>query len=210
DPGLRREGGQPVAPRRPDAHRLRDRRAQGGHDLGGTARGLQARARALLPGAGDVLHAARDPVLPDAHGDPVRRPDPEDLPRRGLPAVTFTPPIPWTTFAAIAGGIGALVVVAYILKLRRRRHEVPFSKLWQRVLKEKESSSLFRRLRRLISLAVQLAFLALLLLAAVDPKIGNAETSGRNVVVIVDASASMKAQDEGPRAPPRIVRAKAA
>jgi hypothetical protein len=124
--------------------------------------------------------------------------------------VTFTPPIPWTTFAAIAAGVGALVVVAYILKLRRRRHEVPFSKLWQRVLKEKESSSLFRRLRRLISLAVQLAFLALLLFAAVDPKIGSAETSGRNLVVIVDASASMKAQDEGPKAPPRIERAKAA
>jgi len=122
--------------------------------------------------------------------------------------MTFTPPIGWTAFAELAGALGALAIVAYILKLRRRRHEIPFSKLWQRVLAEKESSSLWRRLRRLISLAVQLAFLALILFAAVDPKIGNAESSGKNVVVIIDASASMKAKDGGPDAPPRIAQAK--
>lgn len=122
--------------------------------------------------------------------------------------MTFAPPLPFGTFAALAGGLAALTVVAYILKLRRRRHEVPFSKLWQRVLAEKESSTWWRRLKRLVSLAIQLVFLALLLFAAVDPKIGNAETSGRNVVVIVDASASMKAKDGGPDAPPRIAQAK--
>jgi hypothetical protein len=127
--------------------------------------------------------------------------------------MTFTPPVPWTTLAGIAAAVGGLTILAYVLKLRRRRHEVPFSKLWQRVLKERESSSLFRRLRRLISLAVQLAFVALLLFAATDPQIGeagSAGSSGRNLVVIVDASASMKAQDEGPKAPARIERAKAA
>ncbi len=122
--------------------------------------------------------------------------------------MTYTPPLAWTTLAEIAGGLAALTIVAYILKLRRRRHEIPFSKLWQRVLAEKESSSLWRRLKRLISLAIQLVFLALLLFAAVDPKIGNAESSGRNVVVIVDASASMKAKDGGPDAPPRIAQAR--
>src|SRR5262249_26309694 len=64
------------------------------------------------------------------------------------------------------------------------------------------------KLKRLISLAIQLAFLALVIFAALDPKIGAAGQSGRNVVLIVDASASMKARDEGPKAPPRIERAK--
>ena len=115
--------------------------------------------------------------------------------------MTFTPPLPWTTLAEIAGGLAALTIVAYILKLRRRQHEIPFSKLWQRVLSEKESSSLWRRLKRFISLAIQLVFLALLLSAAVDPKIGNAENAGRNVVVIVDGSASMKAKAPAPQKP---------
>ena len=41
-------------------------------------------------------------------------------------------------------------MVAYILKMRRRRFEVPFSTLWQRVLREKEATSLWRRLKRLL------------------------------------------------------------
>jgi hypothetical protein len=97
-------------------------------------------------------------------------------------------------------------VVAYILKMRRRRHEVPFSKLWQRVLAEKESQALWKRLKRLISLAVQLTFLALLVGAALDPRIGSAERSGRSVVLIVDASASMRATDGDGR--PRIALAR--
>lgn len=109
--------------------------------------------------------------------------------------MTFTPPLPWSQLAWIAGALAALTVIAYILKMRRRRHEVPFSKLWQRVLAEKESQALWKRLRRLLSLALQLIFLTLLVGAALDPKVGNAEAGGRNVVVIVDASASMKAVD---------------
>ena len=102
-----------------------------------------------------------------------------------------------------------LIVGAYILKLRRRRYEVPFSRLWQRVLGEKDSTSLWRRLKRLLSLAVQLAFVALLVGSALDPRLGEAAAAtGRSVVVIVDASASMQARDEGPDAPSRLDRAR--
>ncbi len=89
-----------------------------------------------------------------------------------------------------------LIVLAYILKMRRRRHEVPFSKLWQQVLREKEAQAWWRKLKRLISLVVQLAFLALILGAALDPKIGNAQQSGRSIVLIIDASASMKTVED--------------
>jgi Ca-activated chloride channel homolog len=76
------------------------------------------------------------------------------------------------------------------------------------VLQEKESSSLWRRLRRLLSLLAQIVFLIALLFAAADPKLGTASPSARSVVVIVDASASMKALDSGPQAPTRMDLAK--
>ncbi|MSP17335.1 MAG: VWA domain-containing protein [Myxococcales bacterium] len=122
--------------------------------------------------------------------------------------MTFAGPIDLVLLAEAAAVAGGLVVVAYILKLRRRRQEVPFSRLWQRVLADKQSSSLFHRLRRLLSLLVQLVFLALLFAAALDPRLGLADDAGRTVVVIVDASASMKARDGGATGPTRLDRAK--
>ena len=122
--------------------------------------------------------------------------------------MTFAGPIAAQTIATIAAVAGGLVIVAYILKLRRRRFEVPFSKLWQRVLREKETTSLWRRLKRLLSLLVQLVFVGMLLLAALDPRVGEAKATGRNVVLVIDASASMKALDQGPEGPARVVRAR--
>src|SRR4030095_6581644 len=124
--------------------------------------------------------------------------------------MTLTGPIASSTLLALAGVLGGLLVVAYILKLRRRRYEVPFSKLWQRVLREKESSSLWRKLKRLLSLLVQVAFLLLLLFAAADPKLGEASPAARSVVIIIDASASMKALDDGAGKPPRLALAQQA
>ena len=87
--------------------------------------------------------------------------------------MTLEGPIALRTLATVAAVLGGLTVIAYILKLRRRRHEVPFTKLWQRVLREKDATSLWRKLKRLLSLLVQLVFLALLLGAALDPRIGH-------------------------------------
>lgn len=112
--------------------------------------------------------------------------------------MSFLTPIALQTVLAVAGVLAGLTVVAYILKMRRRRFEVPFSALWQRVLREKESQSLFKQLRRLLSLLLQLVILALIVLAVLDPRIGEESRAARHVVIIVDASASMKALDELP------------
>jgi hypothetical protein len=112
--------------------------------------------------------------------------------------LSFLTPIALQTVLAVAGALAGLTVVAYILKMRRRRFEVPFSALWQRVLKEKESQSLFKQLRRLLSLLLQLVILALIVVAVLDPRIGEESRAARHVVIIVDASASMKAVDEQP------------
>ncbi|WP_437671001.1 vWA domain-containing protein [Sorangium sp. So ce131] len=113
--------------------------------------------------------------------------------------------VPLQTLLQIGALAGAVVVVFYILKLRRRPVAVPFSKIWERVLRDKEATSLFSQLKRLLSLLLQLALLALLLLALGDPRPEANLVEGRNIVVLIDASASMQAVDV---APSRLERAK--
>lgn len=99
----------------------------------------------------------------------------------------------------IIGGVAAgLVVIFYILKLKRRPVAVPFSKIWERILRDKQATSLFSQLKRLLSLLVQLLILLLLVLALGDPRTAVNLKDGRNVVVLIDASASMQASDVEP------------
>lgn len=94
---------------------------------------------------------------------------------------------------------GMAVVGLYILKLRRRPVAVPFERLWERILKDKEATSLFSRLKRLLSLLLQLLILAALVFALGDPRTAVEVVKGRTLVVLVDTSASMKSHDEGGR-----------
>ena len=60
--------------------------------------------------------------------------------------------IPATLLLQIGAGLGAVVVVLYILKLRRRPIAVPFAQLWERILRDQEATTLFSQLKRLLSL----------------------------------------------------------
>ena len=113
--------------------------------------------------------------------------------------------LPPSTLLAIGAVAGAAIVGLYILKLRRRPVPVPFSRIWQRILRDQEATSLFSQLKRIFSLLLQLLLLALLVLALGDPR-GFVSTSSRNVVVLVDASASMKAVDVATALDPRRTR----
>ncbi|MGE0871501.1 MAG: VWA domain-containing protein [Kofleriaceae bacterium] len=104
-------------------------------------------------------------------------------------------PISLGAWAWIAAASAALAVGAYIIKMRRRRFEVPFSRLWKRVLEQKDANSLWKQLRRVLSLVMILAILGLVLFAALDPTLGAVSRDARNVVILIDASASMKAMD---------------
>ncbi len=104
---------------------------------------------------------------------------------------------------AIFGGV---MVVLYILRLRRRRVQVPFSPLWARVVVEKQTSSLFRALKRIGSLLVQLAIVALVVLALGDPKVASfagcthedeKPPPPRHALLVIDASASMATVESG-------------
>ncbi|HEY3236321.1 MAG TPA: BatA domain-containing protein, partial [Polyangiaceae bacterium] len=109
----------------------------------------------------------------------------------------FLTGLPLSVLLTLGGIAACLTVALYILKLRRRPIAVPFSRIWQRILRDQEATSLFSQLRRLLSLLLQLLLVALLVLAVGDPRLGGRST-GRHLVVLVDASASMKSIDVSP------------
>jgi von Willebrand factor type A domain/Aerotolerance regulator N-terminal len=102
--------------------------------------------------------------------------------------------------AGSAAGLALAGFVAlsglYLLKPRRRRVVVAFAPLWVTSSGERRAERWARRLRRWLSLALQLAVLGALLVAAADPRPVAADRLGRSVVVLVDRSASMSATDE--------------
>jgi hypothetical protein len=109
--------------------------------------------------------------------------------------VSLLGPIPFAVFAWIAAGAMALAVGAYIIKMRRRRFEVPFSRLWQRVLDQRDANALWKQLKRVLSLLLILLIIGIMLFAALDPTLGAVDRKARSVVVLFDASASMTAMD---------------
>ena len=111
--------------------------------------------------------------------------------------MSFLGPIPLSIFVYIAAAAAVLAVGAYIIKMRRRRFEVPFSHLWKRVLEQKDANALWKQLKRVLSLLLILVILGIVLFAALDPTLGAIDRKARSVVILLDASASMKAQDGG-------------
>lgn len=101
--------------------------------------------------------------------------------------------------AALAfAGLMIPVVILYILKVRLRRVPVSTLMFWRRIYDEKRPRSIWQRLRHLLSLLLQLAFLALLVAALADPILKWQSSRARRLVLIVDNSASMNARDETP------------
>ncbi len=85
------------------------------------------------------------------------------------------------------------IIALYILKLRRRREPVSTLMFWEQLFKERQTTSLFQRLKHLLSLLLQLLFLALLVLAIARPQFAFVTKSARQLVLIIDNSASMNA-----------------
>ncbi len=102
----------------------------------------------------------------------------------------------WSTLSTLAGLAAAAITVLYVLKLRKRRIEVPFSPLWREILLEhKQQSDWWRRLRRLLSWLLHIVLLALLAFALLDPHMEDEVVEGRHMLILIDASASMASTD---------------
>jgi hypothetical protein len=91
--------------------------------------------------------------------------------------------------------IGPIIVAMYLLKLRREERTVSSTFLWQRMVRDVEANSPWQKLRRNILLLLQLLLLLLLALALARPFFPTAGIAGRNLILIIDRSASMEATD---------------
>jgi hypothetical protein len=96
-----------------------------------------------------------------------------------------------------AAVIGPIIVAMYLLKLRREERTVSSTFLWQRMVRDVEANAPWQKLRRNLLLLLQLLLLLLLVLALARPFFRTQGISGRNLILIVDRSASMGATDVG-------------
>jgi hypothetical protein len=93
----------------------------------------------------------------------------------------------------------ALPIIAfYILKVRLRRIPVSTNLFWKQIFEEKPPRSLWQNFRHLLSLLLQLLMLLLLVLSIADPYFPWQLLQARRVVLILDNSASMRAEDVAP------------
>src|SRR3954471_13099761 len=107
--------------------------------------------------------------------------------------------MPFATPLALLGLLFLPVVVAmYLLKLRRDEAIVPSTLLWSRLLADVEANAPWQRLRRSLLLLLQLLLVIALALLAARPFLERPAGLARDLVVVVDTSASMAATDIGP------------
>ncbi|HEX9998780.1 MAG TPA: VWA domain-containing protein, partial [Abditibacterium sp.] len=97
-------------------------------------------------------------------------------------------------FAALLGGI----VLLYVLRLKRKERVVPSSLLWQSAIRDLQANAPWQKLRSSLLMWLQLAFLALAVLALVRPALKMLSSGGQTIAVVIDSSASMQATDVSP------------
>jgi hypothetical protein len=91
-----------------------------------------------------------------------------------------------------------VLLLFYLLKVRRTEREVSSVLLWQTLRRDLAAHEPWQRLRWSVLLAIQLAFLALLTLALARPALQAAALPHHFSAIVVDTSASMRATDVAP------------
>lgn len=107
--------------------------------------------------------------------------------------------MPFATPLALLGLLFVPAVIAmYLLKLRRTETIVPSTLLWQRLAADVEANAPWQKLRRSLLFLVQLLLVAILAFLAARPFVERPAGLARDLVLIVDTSASMAATDVAP------------
>ncbi len=107
--------------------------------------------------------------------------------------------MPFTTPLALLGlAFVPAVIAMYLLRLRRTETVVPSTLLWQRLATDTEANAPWQRLRRSVLLLLQLLLVVGLALLAARPFLERPAGLARDLIVIVDTSASMSATDVSP------------
>lgn len=103
----------------------------------------------------------------------------------------------------IPGALGLLallpiVVLFYLLKVRRLEQEISSTLLWDRLYRDLAAHEPWQRLRFQMLLLLQLILMALLVFAVARPFFVSTTRGAENVVILLDESASMQATDVAP------------
>ncbi|GMW01677.1 MAG: hypothetical protein AMXMBFR84_28140 [Candidatus Hydrogenedentota bacterium] len=106
--------------------------------------------------------------------------------------MAFAQPIALALFALFIP-----VILLYLLKQRRRRVMVSNLLFWEKVLRDEHTITSFTRIRKLLSLLLQLLIVSLLALAVAQPLLSGGALGARRIVLILDRSASMTAVENG-------------
>lgn len=107
--------------------------------------------------------------------------------------------MPFVTPVALLGLLFVpLVLAMYLLKLRRDETVVPSTLLWQRLVADVEANAPWQRLRRSLLLLLQLLLVLILALLAARPFLERPAGLARDLVLVIDTSASMGARDGDP------------
>ncbi len=104
---------------------------------------------------------------------------------------------PWAAW--FLAGI-PVIVLLYLMKLKRRALPVSTLMFWQRILEESRRRAFFQKLRHLFSLLLHLLIFALILGALARPVLDRAVREGSSTVLVVDLRARMKARESGGQA----------
>lgn len=94
-------------------------------------------------------------------------------------------------------GLIPLLVLLYILKLRRSEVIIPSTMLWMRSLQDLTANAPFQKLRRNLLLLLQILILLFLVFALSRPFIKTSGIEGRNLCLLIDHSASMQTREDG-------------
>lgn len=90
-----------------------------------------------------------------------------------------------------------IVVILYLLKIRRRDAAVSTLRFWQQLATDNRRRTFWQKLRRPLSLLLQLLLLALVLFALARPELGAFSFGGgASTVVVFDARARMQGREE--------------
>lgn len=107
--------------------------------------------------------------------------------------------MPFATPVALLGLLFVPAVIAmYLLKLRRDEAVVPSTLLWTRLVADVEANAPWQKLRRSLLLLLQLLLVVILAMLAARPFIERPAGLARDLVLVVDTSASMGATDVVP------------
>lgn len=104
----------------------------------------------------------------------------------GLSGIFLAPPYLWFL------GLVPVIVLLYLLKLRRTQVVIASTLLWAKTLEDLTANAPFQRLRKNLLLLLQIIIVLLVAFALARPFLKLPGTAGQNLCLLIDRSASMQ------------------